>query len=161
MKALLLPLSLIDILGCGLMAGLFFTFSNFAMTAFAKLPDSQGNAAMQQINVAILNPWFMGIFMGTTILSLASAILAILNWGNPGSVWLLAGSLFYLVGCFLVTAACNVPLNNALAATTPDSVEGIAMWQRYLKEWVPWNHLRTFATIAGTGCFAMAIRYLP
>lgn len=40
-------------LGSASMAGLFFAFSNFAMTAFSKLPPAIGIAAMQSINIRI------------------------------------------------------------------------------------------------------------
>ncbi len=56
-------LILLAAIGSGLMAGLFFTFSNFAMKALLKLPPSSGAAAMQSINITIINPWFPAIFM--------------------------------------------------------------------------------------------------
>ena len=43
-------------LGAGMMAGLFFAFSFFIMTAFSRLAPAGGIAAMNSINVAILNP---------------------------------------------------------------------------------------------------------
>jgi uncharacterized membrane protein len=52
-------------LGCGLVAGLFFAFSNFVMKSLARLPSDQGIAAMQNINVDVLNRWFFVVFFGT------------------------------------------------------------------------------------------------
>ena len=49
-------------LGCGLMAGLFFTFSNFVMKGLGNLSPVKGIAAMQSINLAVLNPLFLTIF---------------------------------------------------------------------------------------------------
>lgn len=46
------------VLGCGLMAGLFFAFSVCVMKALSQLAPEKGMAAMQAINVAILNPLF-------------------------------------------------------------------------------------------------------
>src|SRR5688572_1935412 len=97
-------------LGSGLMAGLFFVFSAFMMTALSKLGASQGIAAMQSVNVTILNPLFLIVFMGTAVLSLVTAVAAIWNWSADGSGWLLAGSLLYLVGILAVTMLFNVPL---------------------------------------------------
>ena len=97
-------------LGSGLMAGLFFVFSAFMMTALARLGAPQGIAAMQSVNVAILNPLFLMVFMGTAILSLVTAVGAIWNWSSAGSGWMLAGSLLYLVGIIAVTMLFNVPL---------------------------------------------------
>lgn len=46
-------------LGCGLIAGFFFAFSAVVMKALGKLPPAQGIAAMQSINVVVINPWFL------------------------------------------------------------------------------------------------------
>jgi uncharacterized membrane protein len=57
---LLFGLTFVSALGCGLTAGVFFAFSVFVMEALASLPPAQGIAAMQSINVTVLNPWFLG-----------------------------------------------------------------------------------------------------
>jgi uncharacterized membrane protein len=54
----LFVLTLLAMLGCGLMAGFFFAFSAVIMAALARLPPAQGIAAMQTINVVVINPWF-------------------------------------------------------------------------------------------------------
>ena len=43
-------LTFIAALGSGLVAGIFFAFSNFVMKALARVPPAQGVAAMQSIN---------------------------------------------------------------------------------------------------------------
>ena len=62
---LLFVLTLSSALGCGLMAGFFFAFSACVMNALADLPPAQGIAAMQSINVAVLNRLFYAAFFGT------------------------------------------------------------------------------------------------
>lgn len=57
-------LTFISILGCGIIAGIFFAFSTFVMQALAKLQASRGIEVMQKINITVLNPWFLGAFMG-------------------------------------------------------------------------------------------------
>jgi uncharacterized membrane protein len=59
------PLTLVAALGCGLIAGVFFAFSTFVMSALARLQPAQGIAAFQAINITVYNPWFMGTFLGT------------------------------------------------------------------------------------------------
>ncbi len=145
-------------LGAALVAGIFFAFSTFIMTALSRLLPEQGIAAMQSINMAVLNPWFFAVFFGTALGSVALAILGILNWGAPGSIYLVSGSLLYLIGCILVTIVLNVPLNHGLAAVEPGSTEGAEMWTRYLSTWTTWNHLRTAASLAAAVSFIMAIR---
>ncbi|WP_315926408.1 DUF1772 domain-containing protein [Mesorhizobium sp. SP-1A] len=151
-------LAFLALLGSGLMAGLFFAFSNSVMASLARLPAPQGAVAMNTINVVIQNPLFLLVFMGTALLCAVLAAKAVLGWGESGAFWLLAGSLLYLVGIFAATIIFNVPLNDALAAVDASGVEGTAMWSRYLAEWLPWNHVRTLAGTAALACFALALR---
>jgi uncharacterized membrane protein len=155
---LIVALTFMAAIGSGLMAGLFFAFSTSVMAALARLPAESGAAAMNSINVVILNPLFLSVFMGIALLCAILAVRAFLNWSEPGSAWLMAGSLFYLVGIFLVTAVFSVPLNDALAAVAPGTAEGTALWTRYLADWVPWNHVRTLSGVAALASFIMALR---
>ncbi|HEX7249661.1 MAG TPA: anthrone oxygenase family protein, partial [Burkholderiales bacterium] len=98
-------------LGSGLVAGVFYAFSTFVMRALARLAPAQGIAAMQSINAVVINPWFLGVFIGTAALSLAAAASAIYRWGTPGAAWLLAGGILYFAGSFVVTMRANVPMN--------------------------------------------------
>jgi uncharacterized membrane protein len=151
-----LLLKLLSTLGCGLIAGVFFAFSTFVMAALAKLPAAQGIAAMQSINIVVINPWFMSAFLGTTIACLLLAIFSLVKWHQPGAAQLLIGSLLYLVGTFLVTIAFNVPLNEALAVVKPDSSEAAKLWSNYLNQWTFWNHVRTGMALA-----AAAVLFQP
>jgi uncharacterized membrane protein len=112
---LLIGLMFLCALGCGLIAGAFFAFSTFVMKALARIPPAQGIAAMQSINIVVLNPWFLGLFLGT---SLACVVVSLLAWSRPGAAWVIAGSLLYLVGTILVTMRCNVPRNDRLERST-------------------------------------------
>ena len=156
MIALLPVLTLLAALGCGLMAGLFFAFSSFVMAALARLPAEQGMAAMNSINVTILNASFSLAFFGSAILCLVLCVIGAMRWGEPGSLWLIVGSLFFLVGTIAVTMIFNVPLNDALVATNPASAEGEALWSHYLAQWLPWNHVRTLSSSAALLAFIFA-----
>jgi uncharacterized membrane protein len=79
---LLVVLTFLSALGSGLIAGVFFAFSAFVMTALGRLPPDQGMAAMQSINVAVLNPWFFAAFFGTAALC---AVLAIASLSSAGA----------------------------------------------------------------------------
>src|SRR5688572_18168890 len=115
----LLVLTFLSALGCGLIAGVFFAFSAFVMAALARPPTAQGVAAMQSINVVVLNRWFLGVFTGTAI-TCALLAVASLAMRPPGALYLFVGSVLYVVGTFLVTIAFNVPRNNALARVAPE-----------------------------------------
>jgi uncharacterized membrane protein len=144
-------------LGAGLVAGIFFAFSTFVMGALGRLPQAAGISAMQSINVVVINPVFLSVFMGTALLSVVLSIAALIGWSVPKSLYLIAASTLYVVGCFLVTMLCNVPLNNALAAVASESADGARVWARYLTEWTNWNTVRTAASLAASIFFILAL----
>ena len=148
-------LTLVAALGSGLIAGAFFIFSVAVMRALERVPG--GMAAMQSINVVILNPMFLGVFMGTAVLCLVLAIGSVVSWQLPGSAWLLAGALLYLIGSMGVTMIFNVPMNNALVAADPASAAGQEIWKSYVTSWTFWNHVRTIASLAASASFIAAL----
>lgn len=150
-------LKLFAALGCGLIAGVFFAFSSFVMNALARIQPAQGLAAMQSINIVVINPVFMVVFLGTAAVCLFLAAFALLRWNQPGAAFLLLGSLLYLAGTFLVTVVYNVPLNDALAKITPGSPESISLWNSYVKTWTAWNHVRTVAALGAAASFTLAL----
>jgi uncharacterized protein (TIGR02246 family) len=121
------------------------------------VPPAQGLAAMQSINVVVLNRWFFAVFFGTAVCCLALAITAFVRWQKPAVGYLLVGSLLYLIGTILVTIACNVPLNDALAAVDPSSADAGRVWTNYLTSWTAWNHVRTVAALAAAASFTVAL----
>ena len=157
MSAWLFALTFVATLGAALMAGLFFVFSNFAMTAFGKLPPAGGIAAMQSINVHIFNPVFFAVFFGTSALSALLAVVALMNRAQAWWLPLLAGGLCYLTGVLLVTMIFNVPLNNRREASSPDTAEAAKFWAEYLRVWTAWNHVRTVLSLAATASFILAL----
>ncbi|MBF2027688.1 MAG: DUF1772 domain-containing protein [Oscillatoriales cyanobacterium C42_A2020_001] len=150
-------LKLLAALGCGLIAGVFFAFSTFVMNALAQQPPAQGIAAMQSINITVINPWFMTAFLGTSLVCLILIISLLFRWQQPGTAYLLVSALFYLIGCFGVTMVFNVPLNDGLAAANPNSPEGANFWARYLTNWTFWNHVRAIAAFIAAALFTMAL----
>ena len=151
-------LTLLSALGCGLVAGVFFAFSTFVMKALGNLPPAQGIAAMQSINRAVLNPWFLALFLGTAGACLLAMIASLRRWYAPGASYLLAGSLLYLLGAFLVTMLFNVPRNDALASVAPVSPDSAKVWAAYLSTWTAWNHVRTTAAFAAAASLTIALR---
>ena len=154
---LVVVLTVSTALGASLVGGIFFAFSTFVMGALGRLPPDQGIAAMQSINVVVLNPWFFAAFFGTAGGCVALAVLAVLDWSDPGAVYLMAGSLLYVIGSILVTINFNVPLNRALAEVEAKSAEGADLWTRYLTTWTAWNHVRTAASVAAAACLIVAL----
>jgi uncharacterized membrane protein len=156
---LLFTITIVAALGCGLMAGLFFAFSVSVMRALARLPSAEGIAAMQSINVAIINPVFLTAFFGTAAACVLVMIAALLRWRDPGAVYLLIGGALYLIGTFLVTLVFNVPKNNALASVAATGTEGASLWTNYLSKWTAWNHVRAAAALAAATLLTIALCY--
>ncbi|MFT3785823.1 MAG: DUF1772 domain-containing protein [Tepidisphaeraceae bacterium] len=145
------------IVGTGVVTGVFFAFSTFVMPALARLPASQGAAAMQSINVLAVTPLFMTALFGTALLCAVVAGETMLHWNGPGAAWVVAGAMNYLLGIILVTIVGNVPLNNALAGVDAMSDAGIELWKRYQPSWNAWNHVRTVSGIMSTGSLIVGL----
>jgi len=157
MDGLLFALTLYSALASGLVAGIFFGFSTFIMGALARIPAPQGIAAMQSINIVVINPLFLTAFMGTGLTCLLLAIASLLRWHRPGSGYLLTGAVLYIVGTIVVTFLFNIPLNNALANVDPASTEGARVWADYVVRWTNWNTVRTIAPLAAAALLTMAL----
>lgn len=156
LEGLLTPLTFGTALGCGVVAGVFFAFSTFVMPALARLPAPQGIAAMQAINVAAVSPVFMTALFGTAGACLLLVVRLVASPG-PGAAHVIAAGLLYAVGTAGVTIVFNVPLNDRLARIDPDSRDGAVLWERYVRVWTRWNHLRAAAAIAASALLIHAL----
>lgn len=145
------------LLGSALIGGIFFAFSSFVMIALARLPSAEGINAMQSINVTVLTPSFLGVYMGTAVVSLIVFVLAIQNWDSPATLWFAAGALLYIVGTFLVTGLGNVPLNNQLAAVSASEWDSVGVWEHYLDRWTVLNTIRTVAALLAALMFTIGL----
>ena len=155
-EGMFFALILLGSVGSGLIAGLFFAFSTFIMQAFDRLPPVQAIAAMNAINVTILNPLFFAAFFGTALLSVVLALFAALGPGGPEALLITIGAAAYMLGAILVTMTRNVPLNNALARFDP-ATDAASAWSSYRVPWTRWNHVRTISCLAATALFAAAL----
>jgi len=140
------PMQLAIMLGAvsaGVGSGMMVVFSTGVMQGLGQLSSSEAVRAMQAINVAVINPMFLSVFMGTGVYAL---ILAMMNLFGSSATnpWLLAGAVVYMVGVVFVTIGGNVPLNDALATINADGA-GPETWTRYARPWLLWNHLRAAA----------------
>lgn len=144
-------------LACGLIAGLFYSYSCSVNPGLKALNDFGYLSAMQSINRAILNPVFFFSFMGTLILLPISTYLSYSPSLSPRFWLLLSATLLYVVAVFGVTMFGNVPLNDALdkfnlSTATADELAA----QRALFE-AKWNMLHAIRTWASVLSFILAI----
>src|SRR5688572_20913117 len=96
------------------------------MKALARLPPTQGIAAMNSINVFAVTPLFMTAVFGTAGGCLTVAVSALFRWQEP------------------------VPRNNALATVDPASADGTRLWNSYVIAWTAWNHVRTVTALVAS-----------
>jgi len=150
-------LVLLALLGSALIGGVFFAFSSFIMKALARVPSPEGIAAMQSINVVVINPLFLGAFIGTALLSIGLAAFSLPNLDQVSTALFFSGAVMYFAGTFFVTMFRNVPLNNRLAAISVMDADAVKLWVDYLGRWTMWNHVRTATSISATLLFAIGL----
>ena len=153
----ILTLTATGAVGTGLVAGVFFAFSTFVMRALDRLPPAQGVAAMNSINVTVINPLFMLALMGTAGVCAVLGVAAIVKWNEPGAGLVLAGSVSYLVLTILVTMAYHVPRNDALARRDPAAADTARYWAHHVTTWTAGNHLRVVGALAVAVLFTIAL----
>jgi uncharacterized membrane protein len=141
------------------MSGLFYSYSFSVTPGLGRLPDDQYILAMQLINRAIQNPIFFISFFGVLILL---PIVTYLKYSQPISIvfwFLLAATIIYFTGAFLVTAIGNIPLNNSLEKfdLTKATKESISAQRAiFEKKWNNLNLVRTVSSLLAFICTLLA-----
>ncbi len=159
MDRLTLVLAGVNVIGAALAAGSLFAFSAFVMNGLDRAGHPAGMAAMQGINLAAPSPLFMLVLLGTALTSLASGVLAVVRWGEPGSAWLIVGAGLYVVS-LAVTITYHVPRNDALGALDPALPSSLDLWRRYQVEWTRMNHVRVALALAASIAFLLSLRQI-
>jgi uncharacterized membrane protein len=131
-----------------MVAGTFFAFSVYMMTALASIDAEHGAKAMNSINATIVRSPWLALFLLSALLSLVLPLYAWYTQGFQKALPLIVSGASYLLGTFLVTMLCNVPLNDKLASL--HGKELLEFWPQYVKGWNPWNHVRTVCSILST-----------
>jgi uncharacterized membrane protein len=142
----------------GLMAGLYYAYAYSVMLGLSRTDDRTFVSAMQQINVAILNPWFFIIFFGALVFTALAGVLHLQADWRAVLPWIAAALVLYAAS-LLITIGFNVPLNNELnAAGDPDHIADLAaVRERFEASWVRWNIARAVASSAAFGCLIWAL----
>lgn len=146
MSPILFVLLQLTVIAIAFVGGVVLAFSDFIMRSLARTNGTGGVGAMQSINREVFRWVFMALFLGLVPVSLLVA-----GYGgfvirqNSGLLLTLAG-VVYIVGCFGVTALCNVPMNKALAGMDVSAAPTQDYWTTaYLPRWTFWNTVRTAA----------------
>ena len=145
--------------GMGLMAGVFGLYANVIMPGLGSTDDRTFVGAFQSIDRAVINPVFLGVFVGTLVTTGATAALHAFGDSRAPLPWAIAAFVLYLV-VVVSTVAVNVPLNDAIkAAGPPDGIADLNDVRRRFDEakWTRWNVARTLLSIAAFVCLAWAL----
>ena len=140
----------------GLVAGVFALYAHTIMPGLRKTDDRTFVAAFRQIDRAIVNPWFMATaFVGALVFTLVAGIA---NRGTPALPWIAAAFGLYLVAV-VVTAAVNVPLNDAIkAAGDPNHIDVTQVRAQFHEtRWAVGNLLRVATTTSAFGLLTWAL----
>jgi uncharacterized membrane protein len=143
----------------GIMTGVFQLYAYALMPGLSRTDDRTFVGAFQQIDRAIINPWFLASFFGTLAFTGLAAVLHLDPDGRGALPWIAAALVLYLLA-FGITLGVNVPLNDGIkAAGAPDRIADLAAVRRRFDEarWVRWNLVRAVVVTAGFGCLAWAL----
>ncbi|MDX6374999.1 MAG: hypothetical protein QOD98_3987 [Nocardioidaceae bacterium] len=147
------PLLLVAAVVAGLQAGTYFTWSTGVMPGLANVDDRTFVSAVQQMNIAIVNPVFIATFLGAPVLAGAAAVFA----GPQARPWAIAATVL-AVGTLVISFAGNIPLNDALeAAGRVDRIKDLAAVRADFESlWVKLNIGRCLTSAGALGALAMA-----
>jgi uncharacterized membrane protein len=124
--------------------GVFFTYSNSVVPGLDQTEPEKAVAAMRQMNIAIINPRFLAVFIGPFVTSAATGFLLLGLDESTASYLSLAAAVVYLVGSLIITGRVNVPMNNALNGST--STDWERLWADFSPRWRRWNTVRTLSS---------------
>ncbi len=132
----------------GLMAGVFGLYSHTIMPGLARTDDRTFVGAFQSIDRAIINVWFIPVFIGALLLTGAAGVLHLGDDGRSVVGWIGAAFVLYLA-VVIITVAVNVPLNDDIkSAGDPDEIGDLGEVRTRFDEarWTRWNVGRAIAT---------------
>jgi uncharacterized membrane protein len=145
--------ALIAVLLLGLMAGLFYAYAGSVMPGLRRASDRAAVESMQRINVAIQNPLFFLIFVGSLIFT---GIATFQNIDRTEVFVPVLIALVLYVVTLVITGVFNIPLNNQLdRAGDPAQLDDVAAVRAaFFPRWIQLNTLRT---LTSTGAFAAGL----
>jgi uncharacterized membrane protein len=142
----MMVLGLVTLVLHGTLAGLYYAFSMSVMPGLRAVDATAAGEAMSGINRKIQTPWLFVPFLGAPVAALVAGFLA----SGEAAPWYFAAAGVNLVGSLVVTAAINVPLNNALDA-------GRITFGDYAPRWTAFNTVRAVATVASLVLVGVAL----
>ena len=150
----------LSLLISGLITGLLFGYSCSVNPGLGALTAKEYVKAMQSINLAIQNPYFLIPFTGLLFVYPITTYLIYRQQTGPSYYLMISAMSTYFIAVFGITLCFNVPLNNRLATFdlgSATSNEIFAMRQTFEKPWNTFHTIRTVASIVSFGLTILAI----
>lgn len=153
-----LILTFLTLLLTGIMAGIYFTWTNAVMAGLDRLKPAESIVAFRALDAAILNKVFMTFFVLPTITALVSAVLWLLDGQTGAAVALFVATGVYLSGQ-VSTATVNVPMNKVLGEVDipDDPAAATKLWTEFSGKWKRWNTFRSLVSLAGLALTGLAL----
>ena len=145
----------------GIMAGIFYTWSNAVKPGIGNLIDLEYLRAFQSMNRVILNLSFKALFIGAIITTGTLPILYFKQFYNP-VFWLFTACFsIYWIGVFAVTVLGNIPLNEVLDKSNLDTMSSNDLKVLRSSIEVKWNNFNLVRSISsGLSFILIIISYL-
>jgi uncharacterized membrane protein len=150
-------ITFLALLTTGLSAGLFYAWQVSVIPGTKRVSDQSYLETMQHINRAILNPWFMFIFIGALAFLIWSTYLHYQMVDKGVFILLLLATLSYAGGTFAVTAAGNVPLNNWLDPINLTALIDLQLVEIRANYEVKWNRYHLIRTVFSVISFSLLL----
>jgi uncharacterized membrane protein len=147
---------ILSILFTGLTAGLCFTWSNAVTPGLGQLDDLGFLKAFQAMNRAIINPSFLIVFMGPSLLLFVNAFVFKNSSQFTFTSYLVAAVLFF-IGVGLVTIFKNVPLNEILDKTVLETASAVELSELRKTFEQPWNRWHMIRTVCSFTSFVLLV----
>lgn len=146
----------VAVVGCGMVAGLFLTFSDFVMRSLALAQVNAGVEVMQIINREIWRSVTMALLWGMVGLTAGLGLYGGFLLSGPSSVLLSVGGATYFSGMLMISFLFNIPMNNKLDQMNYSGAPAAIYWKAYVPGWVFWNYIRAIASAGSAVCFLLA-----
>ena len=141
----------------GLMAGIFFNWTNAIKPGISKLTDLEYLRSFQSMNRVILNIPFKVLFIGAILFTAFLPLFYIKLFPSP-IFWLSSSAfLIYWMGVFAITVLGNIPLNEILDKSFLDEMNPNQL--KHLRKGIEgkWNKYNLIRTVSSVSAFVLLI----
>lgn len=133
--------------------GVYLAFSAMVMPALRSRPAADAIATMQHVNAQAVRAPFMLVFFSGAAAAFAVVVVEVARVRTDGALSVgtaigAAGAVLALAS-LVVTVACNVPRNDAVAMLDPASAADQVRWLSVAREWTTANSLRGGLSVLG------------